>query len=124
MTSITDFMDYERVKGTRKLHGLTSVLPWEIGAKGSGWWLEVPKGYEFDISVPRVFEWVLSPFDRRVLLAAAIHDRLLDLGHDIAFASSEFRRACLVFGVHPAFAWVLFLTTLIWTGVARHFKKE
>ena len=105
------------------MHVLTAPLVWDIGARGSGWRLTLMPGYQFDISVPRWLEWVLSPFDRRVLLAAAVHDQLLDLGHDVAFASSEFRRAALALGVRPSFAWGLFYSTLIWTAVGRKLRK-
>lgn len=119
MSAFTAFTAYERVIGTRKRHVLLDDLLWEIGARGSGWVLTVPTGYTFDISVPRWLEWVLSPVDRRVLLAAAIHDRLLELGHDVAFASSEFRRAVRALGVNPIFAMALFTSTLIWTAIGR-----
>lgn len=124
MSAFTAFTAYERVTGTRKRHVLRDDLLWEIGARGSGWVPTVPAGYTFDISVPRWLEWLLSPFNRRVLLAAAIHDRLLELGHDVAFASSEFRRAVRALGVHPIPAMVLFLSTLIWTAIGREIAGD
>lgn len=119
MSAFTAFTAYERVIGTRKRHVLRDDLMWEIGAHGSSWVLIVPAGYTFDISVPIWLEWLLSPFDRRVLLAAAVHDRLLELDHDVAFASSEFRRAVRAMGVKPLFAMALFTSTLIWTAIGR-----
>lgn len=112
--SFTKFEAFEQVPDTRKMYRLTKPLHWEIGAKGSGWVLSLPKGFEFDISVPRLLEWVLSPHDRRVLLAAAVHDELLNRGQDDGFASSEFRRAVIARGCPKSFAWVLFLSTLVW----------
>lgn len=119
MTKFTDFKGYGYISNTHKRHQMTQPMSWEIGKKGSGWILIVPIGYKFDISVPRWLEWLVSPFDRRILLPAAIHDRLLELGFDAAFASSEFRRACRSLGVGAIFAWALFAATLLWTAIKR-----
>ena len=119
MSWFSDFEAFEPVVGTRKTYALGYPLQWEIGTKGSSWWLTVPTGTRFDISVPRLLEWLLSPHDRRVLLAAAIHDRLLERGHDAAFASAEFRRAAIARGVPKASAWGVFFATLIWTAFKR-----
>ena len=116
MISFSKFEAFNRVPGTRKKYRLNKTLAWDIGAKQSGWVLTVPNGTEFDISVPRILEWALSPHDRRVLLAAAIHDELLVRGHDAAFASSEFRRAAIARGCTRPWAWTLFFTTLVWTA--------
>lgn len=115
--SFSRFSDFKRVPGERKLYKTTAPLVWEIGAKGSAWHLDIKTGTTFDISVPRWLEWLLSPHDRRILLAALVHDELLNLGHDVAFASSEFRRAAIARGAGKFFAWNLFFTTLVWTAV-------
>lgn len=98
-------------------YSLTAPLRWDIGAKGSGWTLTVPEGRDFDISVPWYARWFLSPHDFTVLPAAALHDELLRLGHDAAFASSEFRRALRARGIGVVWAWVLFTVTLLWTAI-------
>ncbi|MDB2384199.1 DUF1353 domain-containing protein, partial [bacterium] len=90
MSKFTEFDQFEQVEGTRTQYRLTGDLVWEIGAKGSGWLLVTDAGTVFDISVPRWLEWLQSPHDKRVLLGAAIHDELGELGHDVAFASAEF----------------------------------
>lgn len=105
--------DWGRRFGTT--YRLTAPLLWDIGCKGSGWVLAISEGTTFDISVPSWLTWALSPHDRRVLPAAAIHDALLEAGHDAAFASAEFRRACIARGVSRPFAWLLFTAVFVWT---------
>ena len=126
MIGFTRFEAFQRVPGTHKKYRLDAPLVWEIGNKGTGWSLEIAAGTVFDISVPQLLEWALSPHDRRVLLAAAIHDELLNRGLDAAFASSEFRRAAIARGCSRPWAWTLFITTLIWTaiGQARRAKQR
>jgi len=110
----SQFDDFSLLDNSRKFYVLDKPLVWDIGMKGSGWSLEVPAGIIFDISVPRCLEWILSPHDKRILLAALVHDVLLRRGHDAAFSSSEFRRAAIARGVNGSFAWMLFFATLIW----------
>ena len=116
VTPFTEFESFSHIQSTHKKYRLDARLVWEIGAKGSGWKLIVRAGTIFDISVPRLLEWALSPHDRRVLLAAAVHDELLVRGHDAAFASAEFRRAAIARGCSVWRAWVLFFSTLAWTA--------
>ncbi len=116
MSNFTKFKSFSKVPGTYKTYQLDDKLSWNIGSKSSSWLLDIPTGRTFDISVPKWLEWVQSPHDRSVLLAAAIHDELLNLGHDQAFASAEFRRAAIAGGTAKLKAWVLFFATLIWTA--------
>ena len=90
--SPVDFDDYEKTLDG-KAYRLSSPLQWEIGQKGSGWVLVVPAGYVFESSIPWWLTWLISRDHRPWLLAAAIHDRLFDLGYDKAFASGEWLRA-------------------------------
>lgn len=119
MSVFSDFDAFGLVPGTKATYQLDAPLRWEIGSKGSGWFLDLPKGMEFDISVPWWGRWALSPHDKAVLLAAAIHDQLLRLGHDIGFSSAEFRRALLARGQKAWWAWVLFFATLVWTSLGK-----
>ncbi len=122
MSTFTEFdAFYAASRGL--VYELCAPLVWDIGCEGSGWVLTIPAGTRFDISVPRWLEWALSPHDRRVLPAAAIHDELLNRGHDAAFASAEFRRAAIARGVRPWFGWLLYGAVLIWT-VAIHPQKD
>lgn len=118
-TDFSTFEDFALVAGERKLYVLQSDLCWNVGKKDSGYLLELPLGTTFDISIPRLFEWLLNPHDRRVLLAAALHDELLRRGFDIGFASAEFRRAAIARHYPGWKAWGLFGATLIWTAASR-----
>lgn len=115
MSRFTDFDAFYAIVPGSRLYELAAPLAWDIGCEGSGWVLDLAWGTRFDISVPRWLEWVLSPHDRRVLPAAAIHDELLRKGHDAAFASAEFRRAAIARGVRPWFGWLLFAAVFFWT---------
>lgn len=123
-SNFVSFTDYQRVPGTRKKYVLNSDLYWDIGKKGSSWSLEIKKGTTFDISVPRLLEFIQSPHDKEVLLGAAIHDELLKRDFDVPFASSEFRRSCIARGSNSAKAWMLFYTTLGYTAINRYIKRK
>ena len=120
---ITTFTDFSRVSE----NGIDYVMDkdfrsWEIGQPGSGWMLVIKAGTVFQVSVPWWMRWALSPHDKRALLAAAIHDELLNREMDVAFASSEFRRAAKALGADGCFAWALFFSTFIWTFIGRQFE--
>lgn len=87
---------------------VTHPLFWQIGKKGSGWVLTVPKGKEFESSVPRLFHWALSPDDPNFLKAAAIHDTLLEAGYRPAFADSQWFEAALSERAPALKAWLAY----------------
>ncbi len=122
MSIYTQCEDFHLVPGERTLYRLGCDIVWEIGAPNSGWELIVKKDTTFDISVPRWLEWLQSPHDRRVLLGAAIHDELLLLKLDAVFASAEFHRAILARDTPSFRAWILFVSTLVWTVVRQSLK--
>ena len=115
MSAWTEHDGFKKVEGTAKTYELTRDLVWEVGREGSGWVMRVPKGTLFDISVPRWGEWFLSPHDKRVLPAAALHDQFLIEYFDPGFASSEFRRAAIARDYPDWRGWVIFWATLAWT---------
>lgn len=119
MSKFTDFEEFMLVPGTDAKYVLNASLIWEIGKRGSGWFFEIRSGTKFDISVPRWLEWLQSPHDRRILLAAAIHDELGKHGHDVAFASGEMRRAMSARGTSHLRAWSIFFVTLCYTAAWR-----
>lgn len=116
MVKFSEFDDFAPVTEGSRRYVMGSVAFWDIGRKGSGYRLELKPGRTFDISVPWWLKWLQSPHDRRVLMAARVHDELLEEGFDQAFASSEFRRACRARGVSAQYAWVLFFATLFVTA--------
>lgn len=115
MTRFTAYNSFVLVEGSKKLYRLGEDLHWHIGRKDSDWVLVIPSGYEADVSAPRGLHWSIDVHDFNVLAAAAIHDNLLDLGFDKAFASSEFRRALKARNISKGKAWGLFFATLFWT---------
>lgn len=76
MSAATEFDDFDSIgKGE---YVLASDLVWEIGGKGSGWFLTVPKGFRFESSIPWFMRWLVSQDHRPWLMAAAVHDYLLE----------------------------------------------
>ena len=82
----------------------TRDITWHIGKKQSGWMLIVPAGREFESSVPWWLTWLLSRDDPRLLLAAVVHDDLLESGHRAFFAAGEWYDAALKGGAGRWFA--------------------
>ena len=117
--SFNSYHHVSRVPGERKLYVMEVPIPWELGRKGSGHVETIPMGFKADVSVPRLLEWAVDPHDIDILVPAALHDHLLVDGYDDAFASSEFRRALIARGMGKPKAWLLFLTTLVWTAATR-----
>lgn len=67
-------------RGTVRRWRNTRPVRWEVGRKGSGDWITIPAGREFESSVPSFFQWFLHPDDPRFLLAALVHDVMLESG--------------------------------------------
>jgi len=117
MSKFTEFTAFSLLDGTD--YQLDDDLVWDVGWKGSGMVRRLPRGFVFNLSVPRGLRWIISPHNRQILPAAAIHDEILKQGGEIAFASAEFRRACLARGVDCTTAWALFFATLIWLQIKK-----
>jgi len=67
-------------RGTSRRWRSTQAMPWEVGTKGSGNHITIPAGREFESSVPWWAVWLISRDDPRFLLAALVHDYLLEAG--------------------------------------------
>ena len=115
MSGFTRFKAFARVAVGGTTYRLWAPLQWDIGKKGSGWRLTVPEDRLFDLSVPRGLHWLLSPHNRAWLPAAAVHDELLRLGFDRAFAAAEFRRAVAARAPNDWRGWPAFVAVLNWT---------
>lgn len=96
---------------------LVENLRWEIGRKGSGLWLEVPKGYSFDVSVPRALRWLINPHQRALLLPAALHDFTVEDGWEWQTSAGLWHHGLCAMGVHSAYA--LFVGVSIFTFFRR-----
>jgi hypothetical protein len=67
-------------RGLDRRWALSHDVDWEIGSQGSGRWITIPAGTEFESSVPWALRWFVSPDDQRFLLAALVHDYMLESG--------------------------------------------
>ena len=122
MSLFSKFNQFSLVSGIEYV--LDSPVYWDIGKKGSGYTLSFETGVRFDISVPVYLRWILSPHNRIVLLAAMVHDKLVEEGYDIAFSSAEFRRACVARGLPKWKAWILFFATFYYLLFKKWLGKE
>ena len=116
MSDFTKFRRWRRIPLSRDEYALEASLAWEVGRKGSGLVVIVPKGFVFDISVPWFLRWWMSRSDPQVLPCAALHDWLLFEGYDLAFASGEMRRALRAKGVGKMRSYLIWAGTLVVTA--------
>lgn len=89
-------------------------LAWEVGKVGSQLWITVPSYTFFDVSVPRIMRWWVSPHDSRFLKAAALHDFALRSNWDRVSSASLFSEALRATKV-PAFKRLICtLAVILW----------
>ena len=62
---------------TRRWRSTVDVT-WNVGHKESPLPIIIPLGTEFESSIPWVFTWIINPDDPRFLLAALVHDYILE----------------------------------------------
>lgn len=103
------------IPGARRAWRTLDPITWEIGKKGSGLWVTVPAGFEFESSVPRLCWWFFPPDDPRFLKAAAVHDWLLEASYAAAFAAGEWHSAAKSSGAPPVRRYLAFLAVAAWT---------
>lgn len=129
MSKFINFTAYERVGGTEKDYRLTDDLFWDIGKKG-GHKEVLPKGFIFQVSSPRFYDWLQRklPFLPNLahhpwlLIPSAIHDWFLINGYDLPFSSGEFRRSMRAKGANVLFAICAYFLTLIWTVIGQELR--
>jgi hypothetical protein len=112
MSAYTSHLGVVHVDGIR--YCLTAALPWEIGCKGSGLTVTVPKGFIFDVSIPLPLWWLFDPNDRRTFKAAALHDWLLQDGWSRVTAAAEFNNALTADRVPFWRRLTMFLAVALW----------
>lgn len=102
-------------RGTVRRWRVLIPVKWEVGRKGSGDWVTIPAGREFESSVPWWARWFLRRDDPRFLLAAAVHDYMLESGrYGRAQAAAEWYDAALA-GLAPGWkARLSFLAIAAW----------
>ena len=101
-----------RLKGTEYL--VEVPISFDLGLKNSGFTYVVPKGFLFEVSVPKGLRWVLSPHNPKYLKAAAIHDHMLESGWDRPTAGGVFQAALKVSGVGSARRLAMFFAVTLW----------
>lgn len=96
---------------------LDAPLVWEMGRKGSGLTITVPKGFASDLaSIPSPVRWWLNPADARFARAAILHDWFLaSRDWSRVTASAEFFEALRAGGVGRFKATAMAIAILVWT---------
>lgn len=93
----------------------------DIGLKGSGLTVTVPKGFVTDLaSVPRWLWWLFAPHDPQYAAAAVLHDYLRSWADfDPVTAHAIFLDALLILGVARWKAVAMFAAVLIFNSARR-----
>lgn len=92
----------------------TAELSWEVGRIGSGLFVLVPAGFEFDVSVPWFACWLFNPLDPRYRKAAALHDWALSEGWDRVAAAALFNDALAASDVGKAERLAMTIGVITW----------
>ena len=102
-------------RGTKRRWRTYQPVRWEVGTKGSGAWVTIPAGTDFEISVPWWGRWYIGQDDPHFLLAALVHDYMLERGiYGPAQAAAEWYDGARASNA-PAFkAKVSFLAVAFW----------
>jgi hypothetical protein len=102
-----------------------TVFPivWFVGKKNSDWRLVIRPGREFESSVPALLRWIISPDDPRFLLAALVHDHLLEAGYRPFFAAGEWYDAALSRGAPRWLALPAAFVVAVFTIARRAVKR-
>lgn len=67
-------------KGGSRGYVTVKKVTWSIGIKDGPYILTIPKGREFESSVPYILRWLWSVDDPYFLKSALVHDHLLEEG--------------------------------------------
>lgn len=113
MSKFTDSRDWYLLR-SRDKYITCQDLSWELGILGSGLFLTVPSGFEFDVSVPSYLTWAVSRHDKKLLKSAALHDYALELGWDRISAASVFHGALTAQKIGRWRRLFLTLSVIIW----------
>lgn len=112
MSTFTKTLDwYERI-GFK--YRVKSPLQWELANVGSGYWLTVPKDFQFDLSVPRWLTWLINPHNPTYLKAAALHDFALESNWERVSAAAVFNSALKAQGVNRWKRLAMVTVVMVW----------
>jgi len=102
-------------RGVERRWRSTISITWEAGRKGSGDFITIEKGREFENSVPFLFWWFIPRDDPKFLFAALIHDYMLESGkYGRTQAAAEWFDACLKVKVSKLKAKIAFVGVAAW----------
>ena len=102
-------------RGVRRRWRSSAPVRWHIGRAQSGRVVEIAAGREFESSIPWWAAWFIHPDDPRFLLAALIHDVMLeDRIYGRAQAAAEWLDGALAGGAPPWKAKVAFVAVAAW----------
>ena len=109
MSSFTKPISYTRSPDGQWVTG--EQFTYEVGKKGSGIKIIVPKGFKTDMgSIPRIFRIFFSPTDIRWYRACVLHDHLYRSGIvSRAIADAVFLEAMRANKKNPTPRWVAWL---------------
>ena len=96
MSKYTNYIGVKRTGGIE--YELTEDLVWHIGHV-TGPEYRVPKGFKFDVSIPKMLQWLFNPHERAYHKAAAMHDDMLNKNWSRITAGAEFYDALKADGV-------------------------
>ena len=97
MSAYTEHVSIAPVGGMWELE---NPLLWELGKKGSGLLVEVPRGFKTDLaSIPWYGRAIFKTADATFAKASILHDFLLESGWSPITAGAEFANALIADGV-------------------------
>lgn len=106
------------VRGHARRWRSAADVTWHIGRAQSGRIIVISAGREFESSVPWWARWIISQDDPRFLLAALIHDVMLeDRIYGRAQAAAEWLDAALAGGAPAHIARPAFVAVAIWAVI-------
>ena len=115
MSKFTELKNWCEELPQGAIYRTTEEVCWEIGAKGSGLNFDVPKGYIFDVSIPLLLRWILSPRDEKFLKAGCLHDYALhEKGWDRVSAGALFASALKAEGVNKYKRLAMVISVIVW----------
>lgn len=113
------------VRGNKRRWRTSDAVIWHIGRAQSGRVIIIPPGREFESSVPRWARLILSPDDPRFLLAALIHDVMLEDGiYGPTQAAAEWHDAALAGGAPRRLAALAYIAVAAWAVVMKGEDKQ
>ena len=110
------------VKGGSREYYTNKDIVWRVGKKDGELFLYIPKGTEFESSIPTWLRWLITTDHPQLLKAALIHDVLLDRGYRPVLAAIEWYDAALSDGFPRVKA--ILATIFIWLYTETVYPKK